>query len=101
MPNTWDYQWFFTNQVNSGLTALPNVNLVSNVGFGDDATHTSGVNIKTTVDEGMDAIRHPSILSKDVIADRYTFYSAYFNLYRIVPRRLIRLLNFFWRQFAP
>ena len=38
--DTWDYQFFLTCWMHHGLTASANVNLVSNVGFGDDATHT-------------------------------------------------------------
>lgn len=39
-PNTWDYQWTYTCFVNSGLTVTPNVNLVNNIGYGPEATHT-------------------------------------------------------------
>jgi hypothetical protein len=39
--NAWDYQWLYCCWVNSGLTALPTVNLVQNIGFGPDATHTT------------------------------------------------------------
>ena len=38
--DTWDYIWFYTCLSQSGLTILPNVNLISNLGFGPDATHT-------------------------------------------------------------
>ena len=38
--DTWDYQWFFTVLSNSGLTIVPSVNLIANIGFGSDATHT-------------------------------------------------------------
>lgn len=38
--DTWDYQWFFSWWVQNGLAIIPVANLVSNVGFGDDATHT-------------------------------------------------------------
>jgi hypothetical protein len=40
--NTWDYQWTFTLWNNEQLTILPNVNLIKNIGFGADATHTTG-----------------------------------------------------------
>lgn len=39
--DTWDYQWGFAKLVNSGLSITPNVNLISNIGFGAGATHTS------------------------------------------------------------
>ncbi len=38
--DAWDYQWFYTRAVNSGLSIVPSVNLVENIGFGEDATHT-------------------------------------------------------------
>ena len=38
----WDYQWGFIKNINSGLTVTPCKNLVSNIGFGIDATHTFG-----------------------------------------------------------
>lgn len=38
----WDYQWLLACWINSGFRVFPEVNLVSNIGFGDDATHTFG-----------------------------------------------------------
>jgi acetyltransferase-like isoleucine patch superfamily enzyme len=38
---TWDYQWFLTIWKNEGLVIQPNVNLVENIGFGAEATHTN------------------------------------------------------------
>ncbi|WDF55168.1 nucleotide-diphospho-sugar transferase [Mucilaginibacter sp. KACC 22063] len=38
--DTWDYQLTLINFLNNSLSVLPNVNLISNVGFGKDATHT-------------------------------------------------------------
>jgi len=38
--SVWDYQWLFTMWYHGGLCISPNGNLVSNVGFGVDATHT-------------------------------------------------------------
>ncbi len=38
--DTWDYQWSFARLLQSGLSVVPSVNLVSNIGFGKDATHT-------------------------------------------------------------
>jgi len=36
----WDYQWEFACWANSGLAIVPRQNLISNVGHGEDATHT-------------------------------------------------------------
>lgn len=38
--NTWDYQLVFSIFVNKGLCICPNVNLVSNIGFGNGSTNT-------------------------------------------------------------
>jgi len=43
-PNTWDYQWQFAVLKNEGLAICPSVNLISNLGFGNDATHTLNAN---------------------------------------------------------
>lgn len=38
--NTWDYQWAFAIFNHNGLCICPERNLVENIGFGADATHT-------------------------------------------------------------
>ena len=40
--DAWDWQWYFTVSANNQLTIFPQCNLISNLGFGDDATHTRG-----------------------------------------------------------
>ena len=39
--DTWDYIWDTNVQINSGFAIRPNVNLVTNVGFNNEATHTT------------------------------------------------------------
>ena len=39
-PDTWDYQWTLSSFLNSGLTVVPNKNLIKNIGLDDEATHT-------------------------------------------------------------
>jgi hypothetical protein len=36
----WDYQWTFACWAQHGLSICPTVNLVTNIGFGPEATHT-------------------------------------------------------------
>lgn len=38
--DTWDYQWTYACWTNNGLSIAPAINLVSNIGFRSDATHT-------------------------------------------------------------
>lgn len=40
--DVWDYQWLLACWINSGFRIFPDTNLISNIGFGDDATHTFG-----------------------------------------------------------
>jgi hypothetical protein len=40
MIDTWDFQWSFIRLVQSGLSIVSSVNLISNIGFNSDATHT-------------------------------------------------------------
>lgn len=40
--DSWAYQWLFANWVEGRMSILPAVNLISNVGFDENATHTIG-----------------------------------------------------------
>jgi hypothetical protein len=40
----WDYKWIFCCWVNGGVAVVPNVNMISNMGFRGDATHTTDSN---------------------------------------------------------
>src|SRR5215471_798922 len=92
--DTWDYQWQLAIWAQNGLVVLPNQNLVSNIGFTPQATHTdteSPLAQLPTVPLDF-PIRHPSCLIRDVNADTNTqenFYSP--SLSRRIKRRLCRL----------
>lgn len=60
-PNTWDYQWVFTSWSRNWLNIVPATNMVQNIGFGDDATHTTNANSLTGVKaDAMEfPLRHP------------------------------------------
>ena len=92
-PDTWDYQWSFTCFVNSGLTALPNRNLINNVGFDGDATHTTGNGVDTSIKRGVDPSNHPSLVLRDCFADRYTFNEHFGGRWMRPPFSLIRILR--------
>jgi GT2 family glycosyltransferase len=42
--DTWDYQWVFAIVLKNGLCINPSKNLISNIGFGSDSTHTADEN---------------------------------------------------------
>ena len=39
--SAWDWQWFFTLSAYNQLSIYPRIGLISNIGFGKDATHTT------------------------------------------------------------
>ncbi|MDQ8202370.1 hypothetical protein [Pelagicoccus sp. SDUM812003] len=39
--DTWDFQWLYAKIVRQGRTLIPKRNLVENIGFDSDATHTT------------------------------------------------------------
>lgn len=68
----WDYQWTYAIWQNNGVSIVPNVNLVSNIGFGNDATHTKKNNFFSNLkSEEILNIKHPVIIEIDQKADKY------------------------------
>jgi hypothetical protein len=101
----WDYQWMYACLANSGLTALPNCNLVSNVGFGPDGTHTTSVADPTLADQGLGELTHPRFVLQDAGADRYSFDHHFGGAgmrrsRQLLPRVKARLRHH-WHQLQP
>lgn len=75
LQTSWDYQWQLARWCQNGLAAVPAVNLVSNIGFGPEATNTTSENdfrSRLPVHEIGD-IYHPPIVRRNEEADRYRF----------------------------
>ncbi len=66
-PDTWDYQWTFTVRDRHGLAIVPTRNLITNVGFRADATHTTaeGSPRSNVAFQPLGEIIHPSRLEVD------------------------------------
>jgi hypothetical protein len=77
--DSWAYRWTLATWLADGMAALPAVNLVSNIGFGDEATHTRGQSsIAHMPTEELDfPLIHPPGLTVDFDADRRTFDTCY------------------------
>ncbi|MBD2209280.1 class I SAM-dependent methyltransferase [Nostoc linckia FACHB-104] len=71
--NSWAYIWQYTLWINSGLTILPHVNLVSNIGF-DSGTHlnTNDKLANMQVEALMLPLRHPPFIIRNNHADNLT-----------------------------
>ena len=88
IPDTWDIEWAYTCFINEGYTIIPNVNLVKNIGFDKEATHTKFTIDNFSNEKFIFPISHPTFLINDNYADRFTFY----NHYQMSFKRRIKLL---------
>lgn len=78
--DTWDGQWTYAHFANNGLCIIPERNLVSNIGFGIEATHTKNKlsrysNMQTSALNF--PLRHPQEISSYTPADLYTETTLY------------------------
>ena len=74
MINYWDYQWLFATWMHNGLCIMPNVNMISNIGFGAEATHTIWTGSKWAnlpLAEMPFPLEHPSAMVRDEQADDF------------------------------
>ena len=77
--DTWDFSWAYSVWENDGVCILPERNLVQNIGFGQQATHTTDAEsrfaeLKTWP---MERLVHPEVVEIDAEADRYTWESIF------------------------
>jgi hypothetical protein len=90
--DTWDYQLFFLLFKNKANSIIPRVNLITNIGFGDDATHTSNANSALANRKRYEIItpmkHHPSELTAKKINKFYdkNFYRQETNFVRLVNK---------------
>lgn len=72
--DTWDYQLTFAAWMQNGLSILPGENLVSNIGFTADATHTTTASPLSNLPTYpmRFPLRHPPYMVRDRAADAHT-----------------------------
>jgi hypothetical protein len=77
-PWAWSYAWTYACWSNNALSIVPKVNLVSNIGFGPDATNTTMIaNNWTGIPESrgsLQEIRHPDSISRNLAYDKKSYY---------------------------
>jgi len=95
--DTWDYQWTYTIWCNSGLSILPNKNLISNIGFGPDAVHTKDLESKQSKIARSDLnlpLVNPKFHIRDLSADKFTS-AKMFSIENFIFRVYIRIKRVF------
>lgn len=101
IPDTWDYSWVFTCLINNGLTAIPNKNLIKNIGFNSNATHTKWYKFQNEEVQGLgDTISDPEFIIFDFEAEKYQF-DFFFGGFstRLRKNIILRIKNKFKRIF--
>ena len=83
----WDYQWIYTCWLHNGLTIAPAKNLIRNLGFDGDATHTFGhdpYRSNLIPEEIYFPLKHPKNLvvnyDADAFISRHWFHASWINL---------------------
>jgi hypothetical protein len=70
--DTWDYQWVFACWKNNFLSVTPTQNMISNIGFGNDATHKQIIRFANMkIEEMTFPLTHIEDVLRDYKADRY------------------------------
>lgn len=72
--NSWAYRWLYSMLKEDGLSIVPSKNLVTNIGFGSEATNTKSKLPRTgniTVEEIGFPLIHPPKTERDLEADMF------------------------------
>jgi hypothetical protein len=100
--NTWDYQWFISLGTQNQLCIFPCVNLVSNIGFGIDATHCFGETPERFLyrDEIKFPLFHPLYILPNYEFEKIfqsVMLPGFSKLKKIIPRNIKKLIKFILR----
>lgn len=98
--DSWAIPWVYTLWINHGLSILPNRNLVTNIGFGADSTHTPDARSALAGRQAFAyhfPIKHPHCMIQDLQADAadQAFVYEQRTLPQLVSRARHILVDFF------
>lgn len=78
--NSWCFQWTFASLSQNALNIIPNVNLITNIGYDDRATHTTAMSPLANLPAfPLDPLAHPPTIWRHKEADAYTFQQVYYS----------------------
>lgn len=92
--DTWDYQWTFACWIQNGLNIISNVNLVSNVGFNVEATHTTDSSDRRAnmqVEAMSFPLQHPPFVINDIQTEEWAFKQDYPGLLSRIQRKVKKI----------
>jgi hypothetical protein len=94
--DTWDYQWLFGSRLNGRASIVPNVNLISNIGFGLNATHTisNSVLANMATEEILFPLKHPDEIYISTKLDEDLFRKFIDNsISKRIKRYILAIMN--------
>ncbi len=93
--NSWAIPWTFSNWIRDNLSIIPATNLVANIGYSEESTHTkaNGTMNRTLVQSMPFPLLHPLSIEANREADLYTERTFYYG--QTLPERL------FWSLRLP
>lgn len=96
--DSWAYPWTYAILKNDGLSINPSKNLVTNIGFVKNATHTTNVNSKEAnmPKYSISIIKHPNkIYYNKLLAERIAWsnFGIRFNIKHMIKKLLKRALR--------
>ncbi|MBI9084496.1 MAG: hypothetical protein JEZ11_12925 [Desulfobacterales bacterium] len=104
--DSWANPWTASIWYHGGLTATPNVNLVSNIGFGDNGTHTKSFDSRLSElpVHSIAELTHPIRIEQNILADNYVFDHTFGGRIMRLPWSLLhfqhRLFSFLFRRIS-
>ncbi len=97
--DSWDSLWLYTVWHSGGVAILPNKNLVTNIGFDDEATHTFTPNQTANREtEKITIITDPTSQEIQIEADEITFRRHFYRpLWQRAADKLNAILALLWK----
>jgi len=93
---TWDYQWVYANWINYRLSIMPNKDLITNIGFGPEATFTkeSSPLSNLPVYPMTFPMNHPKYIYPESMLEE-EFYNKFnkTNYFRRIKTKILRIMG--------
>ncbi len=99
--DTWDHQWTYCILNYNGVSIIPNQNLISNIGFREDATHTSAeqsIFANVTTQTQSLPLKHDTSIKINFKADAYFLLEI--DGWRKPPRNIIKSIIYKLKSIA-
>ncbi|MFH1360098.1 MAG: hypothetical protein ABIJ41_03565 [Candidatus Omnitrophota bacterium] len=96
--DTWDYPWNFSMITHNGLAVVPRLNLITNIGFDGDSTHTGNIRdprIKSILSDFSSwPLNHPSYCVKNSHFDHLVSRQRRASKWQCIIQRIMHWIPF-------